>query len=116
MLNVVKPRFRTFFETDIVRNLELLSDNFVKPLYINDLIKECEMYAVDMCIEFQQKSNGLLSSEWIDHITTEVCAVFEKLFPNKFGVTQVSDAIIKVTQLMRTPSSALKQVNEYYNR
>lgn len=116
MLRFAKPRFRTFFEPDIIRNLELRSDNFVKPLYLNDLINECVMYAVDMCIEFQQKSDGLLSSEWIDHITTEVCAVFEKLFPNKFRGTQVSDAKVKVTLLMQTPSTALKQVNEYYNR
>lgn len=116
MIGLPKPRFRSFFETDIVRNLEFRSDNFAKPLYLNDLMKECVMYATDMCIEFQQKSDGLLSSEWIDHITTEVCAVFKNLFPNKFGCIQVSYAKIKVAQLMQTPTTALKQVNEYYNR
>lgn len=80
MLDFSKHRFRTLFETDIVRNLESQSDNFAKPLYINDLMQECVMYAVDMCIEFQQKSDGLLCLEWINHITTEVCAVFQKHF------------------------------------
>lgn len=30
------------------------------------------MYSCDMCLEFQRKSDGLLTSDWIEHITREV--------------------------------------------
>lgn len=116
MTGISKPSFRQLFEIDIIRNLKFRIKKYSKPLYTGDLMRECIMYATDMCIEFQQKSGGLLSADWVDHITIEACAVFKKLFPNNFGNIQESEAKIKVAKLLHTPSSALKQVNEYYNR
>lgn len=116
MLQVLKPRFRDFFETDIMHNIRSRTNDFSIPFYGTDMIKECVMYAVDMCIEFQRKSDGLLSDDWIDHISSEVCSVFRKNYPADFGINEANDAKIKVEILLHTPTSALKQVNEYYNR
>ena len=68
MQQVPKPRFRDFFENDIMHNIRSRTNGFTLPLYRADLIRECVMYAVDMCIVFQKKSNGLLSDDWIEHI------------------------------------------------
>ena len=116
MLQVLKPRFRDFFETDIMHNIRSRTNDFSIPFYEADMITECVMYAVDMCIEFQRKSDGLLSDDWIDHISSEVCSVFRKNYPADFGINETNDANIKVEILLHTPASALKQVNEYYNR
>ena len=116
MLQLLKPRFRDFFETDIMHNIRYRFDDFSIPLCKNDLIKECVMYSVDMCIEFQKKSDGLLSDDWIDHISSEVCSVFRKNFPTDFGITEVNDAKSRIRVLMQTPSQASTKVSIYYNR
>ena len=116
MLQLLKPRFRDFFETDIMHNIRYRFDDFSIPLCKNDLRKECVMYAVDMCIEFQKKSDGLLSDDWIDHISSEVCSVFRKNFPTDFGITEVNDAKSRIRVLMQTPSQASTEVSIYYNR
>lgn len=111
-----KTNFREFFEIDIVANMELRSKSDSKSFKELELVQECVMYAVDMCIEFQQKSDGLLDIDWIEHITTETCAVFAKIFPDKFREPQKKQVKISVRQLMQMPATALKQVNYYYNR
>lgn len=116
MLQLLKPRFRDFFETDIMHNVRSRSDDFSIPVNETDLIEECVMYAVDMCIEFQKKSDGLLSDDWIEHISNEVCSVFRKNFPTDFGITEVNDAKSRIRVLMQTPSQASTEVSIYYNR
>ena len=116
MLQILKPKFRDFFETDIMHNIRSRSNDFSIPFYRGDLIKECVMYAVDMCIEFQKKSDGLLTDDWIDHISSEVCSVFCKNFPSDFGINEVNDAKSQIRVLMQTPTQASTEVSIYYNR
>ena len=116
MLQILKPRFRDFFETDIMHNIRSRSNNFSIPVNETDLIEECVMYAVDMCIEFQKKSDGLLTDDWIDHISSEVCSVFRKNFPSDFGIKEINDAKFRIKVLMQTPSQASAKVSIYYNR
>ena len=116
MYSPIKPSFHQYFETDIIQNIKNRTCDLTLPMYLPDLMKECFMYSTDMCIEFQQKSDGLLTSEWIGHITNEVCIVFQKLFPRDFGAIQTELAKAEVENLMRMPNEALRQVNEYYNR
>ena len=115
MLQLLKPRFRDCFETDIMHNIRSRSNDFSFPVNETDLIEECVMYAVDMCIEFQKKSDGLLSDYWIEHISNEVCSVFRKNFPANIGANEANAAKSRIKVLMQTPSQAFTKVSIYYN-
>lgn len=112
----MKPQFRQYFETDIINNLKARSNGFTSQLYMIDIMNECVMYACDMCLEFNKKSDGLLSQDWIEHITNEVCEVFFKFCPNDFTEQNRIDAVSQVTGLMINPVSARTKVDIYYNR
>lgn len=112
----MKPQFRQFFETDIINNLRTRSNNFTTQLYLIDILNECVMYACDMCLEFQKKSNGLLTQDWIEHITNEVCEVFFKYCSRDFTESNRIDSITQVKRLMSNPNHASTEVDKYYNR
>lgn len=114
MFSVPKPRFRDLFIQDLRGNLRRLSfrgyDN-------EDLIKECVMYACDMCLEFQRKSEGLLSPDWIIHITNETGEAIKTLLPEEFHEQDIQTAIAKVNHLISTfPTVLQTEVDRYYNR
>lgn len=112
----MKPQFRQFFEVDIINNLKARSNGFTSQLYMIDIMNECVMYACDMCLEFNKKSDGLLSQDWIEHITNEVCAVFFKYYQSDFTEQNRIDAVNQVTELMYDPVAAHLKVDIYYNR
>lgn len=117
MFNIPKPRYRDFFRQDPVKNLTNLSNNGVTTLYKYHLLTECVMYACDMCLEFQQKSEGLLTSDWIDHITKETGEAIKIILPRDFNDGDIHAATIKVHELMRQPDRKLQdEINRYYNR
>lgn len=74
------------------------------------------MYACDMCLEFQRKSDGLLTSDWVEHITKEVGEALKIILPRDFNDADIHVAIDKVKQLMRFPATNLQEVDRYYNR
>ena len=81
------------------------------------IITECVMYSCDMCLEFQRKSDGLLTSDWIEHITKEAGEALKIILPRDFNDTDIRIAIDKVQQLMRFPATNLQEeVDRYYNR
>ena len=117
MFTPLKPRFRDFFHQDLVNNLTIRSCQGSVQLYKHHIITECVMYSCDMCLEFQRKSDGLLTSDWIDHITKETGEALKAILPNDFNDSDINVAIEKVQQLMRFPASALQEeIDRYYNR
>lgn len=75
------------------------------------------MYSCDMCLEFQRKSDGLLTSDWIEHITKEVGEALKSILPSDFKDADIHVAIDKVKQLMRfTAINLQEEVDRYYNR
>lgn len=75
------------------------------------------MYSCDMSLEFQRKSDGLLTSDWIEHITKEVGEALKSILPSDFKDADIHVAIDKVKQLMRFPAINLQEeVDRYYNR
>lgn len=111
-----KPRFRDSFAVDILQNLLRLSNNGKTQLYRHHLMTECVWYACDMCLEFQRKSDGSLTTEWIEHIVAEVSEAITMIVANDFGETDKQMAIQKVKDLMRLPASHLQEkVDKYYS-
>lgn len=112
-----KPRFRDSFVSDIRRNLLRISNGGTTQLYRHHLMTECVWYSCDMCLEFQRKSDGLLTSDWIEHIVTEVSAAITMILPRDFGDADNQVAIRKVKELMRFPAANLQEeIDKYYNR
>ena len=63
------------------------------------------------------KSDGLLASDWIVHITKEVGEAIKTILPRDFNDGDIRKAIEKVQQLMCFPASNLQEeIDKYYNR
>lgn len=75
------------------------------------------MYSCDMCLEFQRKSDGLLTSDWIEHIATEAVEAMRLLFPEDFDDSAANTAVSKVKTLMQfSAANFQEEVDRYYNR
>ena len=59
------------------------------------------MYSCDMCLEFQRKSDGLLTSDWIEHITKEAGEALKIILPRDFNDADIHVAIDKVQQIYK---------------
>ena len=117
MFNPPKHRLRDYFRQDLINNLMNRSNQGTIQLYKHHIITECVMYSCDMCLEFQRKSDGLLTSDWIEHITKEVGESIKITLPRDFNDADIHVAIDKVQQLMRFPATNLQEeVDRYYNR
>ena len=63
------------------------------------------------------KSDGLLASDWIVHITKEVGEAIKTILPSDFNDGDIRKKKKKVQQLMRFPASNLQEeIDKYYNR
>lgn len=79
-----------------------------------DAILEGKMYAIDMYLEFQRQSGGLLSIEWVLHISSEVYnALNEYVFDIHISKGEFSSSIMPAFE---NPETAQQSVNTYYNR
>lgn len=117
MFTPPKPRFRDLFRQDLINNLMSRSNQGTKQLCKHHVITECVMYSCDMSLEFQRKSDGLLTSDWIEHITKEVGEALKSILPRDFNDADIHVAIEKVRQLMRFPATNLQEeVDRYYHR
>ena len=117
MFTPPKPRFREHFRQDLINNLMTRSKQGTIQLYKHHIVTECIMYSCDMCIEFQRKSDGLLTSDWIEHITKEVGEAIKTILSRDFNDEDIRVAAEKVQQLMRSPATDLqREVDNYYNR
>ena len=117
MFNPPKHRFRDYFRQDLINNLMNRSNQGTIQLYKHHIITECVMYSCEMCLEFQHKSDGLLTSDWIEHITKEAGEALKIILPRDFNDADIHVAIDKVQQLMRFPATNLQEeVDRYYNR
>ncbi len=117
MFTPPKPQFRNQFRQDLINNLMNRSNQGTLQLYKHHIITECIMYSCDMCLEFQRQSEGLLTSDWIDHITKEVGEAIKTILPRDFDDRDIYIATEKVQELMRFPASSLqKEIDRYYNR
>lgn len=117
MFTPPKPRFREHFRQDLFNNLMNRSNLGTIQLYKHHIITECVMYSCDMCLEFQRKSDSLLTSDWIEHIIKEVGEAIKTILPRDFNDEDIHIATEKVQQLMRFPATDLqREVDNYYNR
>jgi hypothetical protein len=108
-----KPKYKDYFKEDLAKNL----NNSTRQLYIQDIEKEAIMYSCDICIEFDKKSDGLLTKDWKEHIASEVCDSIEELV-REF---QISNRKIVVTSVLTKMADSnkrniIREVDVYYGR
>jgi hypothetical protein len=115
-----KPNHKEAFKQDIVANIKKRTNNFTTNIYIDTLLQEAIIYACDMCLEFDRKA-GNLPTDWIQHIVSEVCAVFSELF-YEFSLQCKNEVMEKVLTFMNMAKTeegkrAIQEViNEFYKR
>lgn len=117
MFTPTKPRLRDYFYQDLINNLTNRSNQGTMQLYKHHIITECVMYSCDMCLEFHRKSDGLLTSDWIDHITKEVGEAIKSILPHDIKDADIQVVTNEVQKLMRfSRANIQEQVDRYYNR
>lgn len=105
------------FRSDLLKNIRVISNNFEKQLYINDIVIECVMYSCDMCLEYYRR--GLfkgITDDTIDDITYNVCVAMNGIV-KEFDVKCWGEVMSKVNLLMGdsyTYNELQKEVDRYY--
>ena len=108
-----KPNYKDTFWHDIVNNITIRTDNYTKPMFMPQLIDECVMYACDICLEFKKKA-GTLPNDWLKHISSQVCDVFDEHF-EEFTDYERDDCMNRIERIINSSSAEL-MVDIYYKR
>lgn len=70
-----------------------------------------------MSLEFQRKSDGLLTIDYLEHIVTETFESIRLVLPQSLNLQDNQMAIEQVKSLMQQTGNVLQvQVDKYYNR
>ncbi len=109
------PDMRQSFKVDIIANIEKLTCDFKRNIFLPDLEESALMYALDMCIEYQNKSGRNIHPIAIDDIVNQVCDVYRELFKNQFPDTSYSYCLQKAKSYM-TENNVEKIVRDYYRK
>ena len=108
-----KPDYKEYFWKDIVDNLTIRTNNYTRPMFMPQLMNECVMYACDICLEFKKKA-GFLSNDWMMHISSQVCDVFDEHF-NEFGDCERFAAMNRIKEMLNS-NSVESDIKKFYNR
>ena len=103
----------TLFRKDLIKNFTDKTNNFTRELFIEDSLKEAEMYSCDMILEFKKKS-GFLTDQIIEEITIQVCESVSSIFKEFKSIHRIK-CLLSVKNLIKDDSIELI-VNQYYNR
>lgn len=106
---------RSSFKKDIIQNMKMLTCDFERRIFILDLEESAVMYAIDMCLEYRNKSGMEMSSATIKRITGQVCDVFMELF-KEFRQSNKNICEERVINIMANPEIARAMVDIYYQR
>lgn len=82
-------------------------------MFMPQLMNECVMYACDICLEFKKKA-GFLSNDWMMHISSQVCDVFDEHF-NEFGDFERFAAMNRIKEMLNS-NSVESDIKKFYNR
>lgn len=81
------PDMRQYFKSDIISNIEKLTCDYKRNIFLPDLERSALMYSLDMAIEYQNKSGREIHPMAIEDIVNQVCDVYQELFSDQFPNT-----------------------------
>lgn len=115
------PDMRQYFKKDIITNIEKLTCDYKHNIFLPDLEKSALMYALDMCIEYQNKSGREIHPMAIEDIVNQVCDVYQEFFKHQFPQSSRISCLDNAKQMMRNDNVKdivqryYQQVNDRYN-
>ncbi|MBO7258965.1 MAG: hypothetical protein J6U94_02735 [Paludibacteraceae bacterium] len=113
--SIGKPNYIESFATDLANNF---NNHFLlegKQIFLSNVIDECQIYAMDICLHFKQESGGIFPDDWINHIVAETYDATIKLFPA--AEEQYSfDACLRAVKIQLNMGTAQSQVEQYYSK
>lgn len=115
------PDMRQYFKNDIITNIEKLTCDYKRNIFLPDLEKSALMYALDMCIEYQNKSGREIHPMAIDDIVNQVCDVYQEFFKHQFPQSSRVSCLNDAKRMMKNDNvnafvqRYYQQVNERYN-
>lgn len=109
------PDMRIAFKQDILTNINKLSCDFKRNLFLEDIIKSCVIYGTDMCLEYKNKKHGSISPSIITEIATQVTDVYVELFSANFNQNVVKICIQQIRELVQD-ENAREVIDDYYRR
>jgi len=93
------PDFREPFKNDLLKIFTIMARNN-RQFVLGDIQKEAVDYASTMCIELDEKSDGLLTDEMTLDIINQVCDVMDMLFPEFKNSINMRNLTIEQTKLL----------------
>lgn len=115
------PDMRQYFKNDIIANIKKLTCDYKRNIFLPDLEQSALMYALDMCIEYQNKSGREIHPMAIEDIVKQVCDVYQELFKHQFPQSSRLSCIDDAKRMMGNANiNAIvqryyQQVNDRYN-
>lgn len=109
------PDMRMYFKQDVIQNITKLTCDFKRNIFLPDLEKSAVIYAVDMCLEYRNKSGRNLAPMTIEDISNQVCDVYMELFKGQFLQSSKDKCLQQISDMVMKPN-AQEIVNEYYQQ
>ena len=107
------PDMRSAFKNDIIQNMIKLTCDFKRNIYLPELEESAVMYAVDLCLEYRDKSGRDLDPITVEDISSQVCDVYTELFKHDFLTESRNRCIQKISDMTANPN-AREIVDKYY--
>lgn len=115
------PDMRQYFKPDIISNIVKLTCDYKRNIFLPDLEKSALMYALDMCIEYQNKSGRQIHPMAIEDIVNQVCDVYQDLFKHQFPQSSRVSCLDDAKRMMKNDNVNVlvqkyyQQVNDRYS-
>lgn len=109
------PDMRQYFKNDIIANIEKLTCDYKRNIFLPNLEKSALMYALDMCIEYQNKSGREIHPMAIDDIVNQVCDVYQDLFKHQFPQSSRLSCLADAKRMMGD-NNVTAIVQRYYQQ
>lgn len=107
------PDMREAFKQDIIQNITKLTCDFSRNIFLPDLEKSAYIYALNMCLEYQEKSGRELGPNALQQIVEQVCDAYKQLFGHQFTEEVCQRVLTKVSFSIHLPE-ARHIIDKYY--
>ena len=115
------PDLREYFRSDIISNIEKLTCDYKRNIFLPDLEKAALMYSLDMCIEYQNKTGRKIRPMAIEDIVNQVCDVYQDFFSPQFPNSSRENCLQEAKEMMKNENvnnivqRYYQEVNNRYN-
>lgn len=107
------PDMRQYFKNDVITNIEKLTCDYKRNIFLPDLEKSALMYALDMCMEYQNTSGREIHPMAIEDIVNQVCDVYQDLFKHQFPQSSRFSCLADAKRMMGD-NNVTAIVQKYY--